>query len=249
MRGAQHRMRGLMGAIAVLMMGTIGAARAGEIDYDDIRLARVVGRPGFVTQLSFPESESIREVAVGDAEHWTVQVGIGGHQLLLKPRAGAHLTNLIVATQSRSFAFELSVERAEIVSVDDILFTVHPRLVSRRPTPDERFDTDASNRNYLMEAGRRSGPITPDRMFDDGHLTYIRFPGRAEIPAPYAVAEDGEERMVNFHSEGNYMILHEVGPHYVLRLGGMVVGLWQGRPPPAAPAAPVIAEPGLEAVP
>ena len=62
--------------------------------------------------------------------------------------------------------------------------------------------------------------------FDDGRMTYIRFPGNRELPAVFQVAEDGSESMVNPRMEGDLLVVDRVARRLNLRLGSQVVALY-----------------------
>ena len=54
----------------------------------------------------------------------------------------------------------------------------------------------------------------------------MRFPNSRELPAPFVIGADEQEARVNFHMDGDLLVLHKIAPRVVLRLGDAVVGIW-----------------------
>ena len=82
------------------------------------------------------------------------------------------------------------------------------------------------NTSYSIALGKKSQDIVPSMAFDDGRMTYIRFPGNRELPAVFQVAEDGNESMVNPRMEGDLLVVDRVARRFSLRLGNQVVALY-----------------------
>ncbi|ETO91160.1 MAG: type IV secretion system protein VirB9 [Candidatus Xenolissoclinum pacificiensis L6] len=62
--------------------------------------------------------------------------------------------------------------------------------------------------------------ISPLRIFDDGLATYFKFrPNNATIPAIFAVDVYGNEELINYHVNGDYVIVESVVPKFTLRHG------------------------------
>jgi type IV secretion system protein VirB9 len=59
----------------------------------------------------------------------------------------------------------------------------------------------------------------PQRIFDDGHLTYFRFAADASFPAIFAVEADKSEAVVNFRSQDGYLVVDRLARAFVLRRG------------------------------
>jgi len=82
------------------------------------------------------------------------------------------------------------------------------------------------NTRYSIALGKKSQDIVPSMAFDDGRMTYIRFPGNRELPAVFQVGEDGSESMVNPRMEGDLLVVDRVARRLNLRLGNQVVALY-----------------------
>ncbi|MEI9903744.1 MAG: TrbG/VirB9 family P-type conjugative transfer protein [Asticcacaulis sp.] len=66
----------------------------------------------------------------------------------------------------------------------------------------------------------------PIRIFDDGASTYMRWADGVSTPAVYAVDSDGNESLVNYASRGDYFVVEQVAPAFVLRRGDMKVTIY-----------------------
>ena len=82
------------------------------------------------------------------------------------------------------------------------------------------------NFQYTMEVVSLADDIRPREAFDDGRFTYLKFPNALQIPAVYRGGKTAaDETLMNSHIEEDYLVLHGVHTHWVLRLGGSVIGV------------------------
>ena len=54
-----------------------------------------------------------------------------------------------------------------------------------------------------------------------GSTPYTKVGGRVPAPAVYALNSDNTESLVNYASRGDYLVVEQVAPGYVLRRGGL----------------------------
>lgn len=80
-----------------------------------------------------------------------------------------------------------------------------------------------SNWRYIGQGDRSLAPIS---VYDNGHTTFLRFPGRSRIPAIFSVGLDGEETSVNFALKGDIVEIASVERGWRLRDGNNVLCLW-----------------------
>lgn len=92
------------------------------------------------------------------------------------------------------------------------------QLAAAKPAP--------RNWSYSLQVMDGGGDIAPDLVFDDGRFTYFRFPPSREIPAIFYLTPRGEEGRVNWHVEGDMVVVQRLAKRFVLRLGSAVVGVW-----------------------
>jgi type IV secretion system protein VirB9 len=191
-----------------------------------------------------------------DDLEWCIRADRGTNQVWVKPRDRATHTNLELATNKRDYSIRFNVLPDSVAGNGDEMYRVifqypvpslplPPWLASGKgappgtpgatapeadpgPTIDELLSARpvARNAKYSMEAIQGGKAIAPSLVFDDGRYTYLRFPNNREVPAPFVIGADNTEARVNFHVDGDLMVLHKVAPKIVLRLGSAVVGIW-----------------------
>lgn len=238
-------------ALALAVFGAPAAALAGDpadprirvIDYDPDAIYRVVGAYRTATQVVFAPDETIRHVAVGDSVAW--EVAAEGSVLFLKPRERHQATNLLVVTdrggQARHYAFELAAGEARgrtpayqirfrypaddqaraLRAVEEAAAAVETRLVGLALQQGA-----AEGPRNLAYSVQGSTDLQPSEVSDNGRFTVLRFPGAQAVPAIFAVAEDGSERLVPFDVRGDYVVIHGVERGLRLRRGGQVLCIY-----------------------
>jgi type IV secretion system protein VirB9 len=191
---------------------------------------------------------------------WCIAALPGQHVVFVKPRSiAAGENNLQVVTKaghSYSFVFAL-------LGKTDKRDPVH-RLLVRLPAPPpppaparamsfaplmappdpekvvaERLahaEPKVVNTSYSLAVGKDSDDIVPTLVFDDGRMTYFRFPGNREVPAVFQRDQAGAESMVNSEMDGDLLRVDRVGREFYLRSGNRAVRVWNdafdinGRP-------------------
>lgn len=96
-------------------------------------------------------------------------------------------------------------------------------------TPAQRLKAEGiqvRNTNYTKQVLAKGEDAEPSMVFDDGRFTYFEFPGAREIPAVFAYGSDGEPTRVNWHMNGNFIVVQRTARKFVLRLGDAVVGIF-----------------------
>ncbi|HBP5913456.1 TPA: P-type conjugative transfer protein VirB9 [Pseudomonas aeruginosa] len=164
----------------------------------------------------------------------------------MAPEAGKWDTNLMVTTNLRMYDFDLRL----LPGASDGKPAVNQRGVAYRvefryPAEDRAKALAAAekrraqakldavpppmNWHYSMQIGDNSAAIAPTMAYDDGRFTYLRFPNNRDFPAAFLVAADKSESLVNSHIDPavpDVLVIHRVSPELVLRLGNMVVGVY-----------------------
>jgi type IV secretion system protein VirB9 len=72
------------------------------------------------------------------------------------------------------------------------------------------------NFDYATTGSRR---IAPQTVFDNGTLTFLRFPPGMEPPAIFVVGPDGSEGLANVRVNDDHVVVDTVAGELVLRLG------------------------------
>lgn len=184
------------------------------------------------THIKFAEYEKVTDVALGDQVAWSVAVTAAENGLIVKPIEPEARGNLFVATNHRSYQFELrshsgrepeeQVYQLRFAYADDVAreMAVEDR---RRAVMagEDRGGSDGglvfrTNTDYEW-AGEAS--MKPAEVFDDGRFTYFLFDDVDRLPAIFAVDKDGGEQLVNFHIRGNYAVVQRRAKWFTLRDG------------------------------
>ncbi len=182
--------------------------------------------------IEFEEGETLQTISMGDPTPWLTSVL--GNKLFLKPVGSYPQTTMTIFSNKRTYYFELDAMEPDNVNPDDIPFFikfVYPssddknivkfNVTTRRDDYPDLTDLSKYNFNYEF-AGTPS--IAPIKVFDDGVFTYMEFKtDNAEIPAIFAVNDQGYETLVNFRVVDEYIVIEQVAGQFTLRSGGDIV--------------------------
>ncbi|MCM2294710.1 P-type conjugative transfer protein VirB9 [Allorhizobium sp. BGMRC 0089] len=212
------------------------APKAGNLDskirsvvYQENNVVRIDATYGISTVLMFDPAEKFETVALGDTQSWQIMPNNAKNMLFLKPVAKNAETNLTVVTDQHVYFLELHdhapSDHDKIYGVRFIYPENQKRLAvlkeaQYRAAHPNIAGIDKSNVNYNYSySGTKS--LKPVEMFDDGKKTFFRFVGK--IPAIFAVGQDYKESLVNFRTEGRYIVVDGVAKQYTLRDGELYV--------------------------
>lgn len=198
-------------------------------------LYRLYAAPERVTDIALQPGETVNSAAAGDTVRWTVGDTTSGSgetkrtHILLKPFAAGLRTNLVIATDRRTY--HLQLESTGVTAMAGIAWTYPAdELVAlrRRREAAEAAAPVATglaierlNFNYAILGDRP--PWRPVRAFDDGRQTYVEFaPNIAvgEAPPLFVIGEDGEASLVNYRVAGRFYVIDRLFGAAELRLGG-----------------------------
>ncbi len=209
--------------LSILIPSLACAAESGRVEllpYDPSAVVVIDAQVGYAVHIAIDPDEHIESAAVGDAEHWEIRARDGTHDVYLKPRAGALATNLALRTDLRSYSFSLRLARSGAP-----LFRVEFTYPAKHSANSQASISTA----YSMQIGPHSSRIAPIAAYDDDHYTYLTFPEHAERPAVFEVLDDGSERLLNHHTDGEVLVVHAVTRQLVLRLGSDVVSVFKDK--------------------
>lgn len=167
-------------------------------------------------------------------------------QQFVAPEPGKWDTNVMVKTNRRLYDLDLELVKSDLAGSAIKNRKVAYRVQFKYPADElaqSRADAEKKRTaakmdakpapvnwsGYTMQIGDKSKGIAPTMAYDDGRFTYLRFPNNREFPAAFLVAEDKTESLVNSHidpNEPDVLVIHRVSPELVLRLGEMVVGVY-----------------------
>jgi type IV secretion system protein VirB9 len=182
---------------------------------------------GIQTAIIFGEEERIENIAIGDGANWQVTPNKRANILFIKPMATKKLTNLTVVTNRRSYLFELNSANQKASPIFTLRFIYPPEPVEPEIPDLTKIPAEAMSESNAVRAPKinfkwvKSGKekLWPSEVFDDGTLTYLRWPKDVSPPAIYAIGADGTESLVNQLVQNDYFVVDFVPSALMLRLG------------------------------
>jgi type IV secretion system protein VirB9 len=228
--------------LAAAAAASLGSAAQPVFGWRDAAVYAVTTRPGRITDIALQPGESLSAtggVAAGDTVRWIIgdsESGAGAARqvhVLVKPVAADIATNLVIATDRRTYHLELrsgpggymaSVSwrypQGELIALEgrpaSPLAMVAP---APRATPAPEPDLAALNFGYRIEGRAAWRPL---RVFDDGRRTAIDFPpsvSAGELPPLFSLGAKDEAELVNYRVEGRRIIVDHLFDVAELRLG------------------------------
>jgi len=199
--------------------GTLLDSRVRTLVFNENQVYKIAAYYGYQTDIELADNEDVRTVAAGDTVGW--QIVSAGQHLFVKPMAPNARTNLSVITTKRTYLFELIGESAS--HREDMAFLVRFKYPQTNLVLSSRAGTKgpngaAFNFNYKIKGDKS---VRPSRVFDDGLFTFFQFSSarNTDLPAVFWVTPDGQESLVNYRMEGQYMVVERVGEKFMLRSG------------------------------
>lgn len=193
-----------------------GDPRVQTVEYNADQVVVLQAAPGYQLSVEFAPDEKIENVAVGDSGAWQATPNKRGDRLFLKPIQGGVSTNMVVVTDSRTYAFELRPAFG-----GDMAYTVR---FTYPGTPDASTSTETADASVPRGRYRLTGDaaIRPSGIDDDGAKTYIEWPQSATLPAVYSVDAKGQESLVNGNMRDGIFVIDAVMPRLIFRLDKQV---------------------------
>lgn len=222
-------------------------------DGDVVSINTVVGRGLWVV---FSENETIKDVASGFTDGWKFTAK--GNVLFIKARSidskseqdamppvpGKWNTNLMVRTSHRQYDFDLNLVSSSNGRKQKISYRVvfkYPQdellknaKIQAKQAALSRMSAKNAPKNweYTMSVGEGSESIVPNKCYDDGLFTYMKFPDKSAFPTVFMSTGEESEEIVDFHidpKEPDVMAVHVVAKELRLRLGNKVVGVYNEK--------------------
>lgn len=197
-------------------------ARIRSVPYVADEIYRLKGYVGYQIDLEFETGEAFVGLGTGDLDSLTFAAQ--DNHLFLKPRAGGVATNLTVLTTRRAYHFDYSVsEQRPDPAFGDVIYVLRFSYPAPggSPTRIERQLADApATRWHNLQYGFCGSPqLKPQAAWDDGVQTHLRFAAQQELPAVFALNDDGSESLLNFAVENGELVLQRVARRFTLRRG------------------------------
>ena len=195
---------------------------------------RLYAAPERVSDIALQPGERLVSIAAGDTARWTMGDTTSGAgeskrtHILLKPFSAGLKTNLMIATDRRTYHVELESSRSTAMLAISWSYPADQLIALRRDA--EPPDAAApSGTGVPLERLRFGYSITGDRpawrplrAFDDGRQTYIEFPatlGQSEAPPLFVLGDEGDAQLVNYRQRGRYYVVDRLFAAAELRLG------------------------------
>ncbi|TGQ09070.1 MULTISPECIES: P-type conjugative transfer protein TrbG [unclassified Mesorhizobium] len=193
-------------------------------------LYQVYAAPGQITDIALEPGESLTgegPIAAGDTARWIIGNTESGSgiarrvHVLVKPSRADIATNLIIATDRRSYMLEL---RSGAKPYMPAVSWSYPALkVGLLPTVAATpVIPDVTARNYRYGLTGDSPPWKPVSAYDDGRRVYVEFPRgivQGELPPIFVIGPDGEAEITNSRVYQNLLIVDRLFGAAELRLG------------------------------
>jgi type IV secretion system protein VirB9 len=210
-------------------------SRVRDVVYNRDNVTAIDASYGTSTMIELQPDEKIETLALGDSIAWKVEPNRKGDIIFVKPVDKNAVSNLNVVTDKRIYSFLLrSNTRPPSGQIYAVRFRfpdeeANAKLLAeakaRAATPNLK-DLNIANAN--SDYGYKGSSVNkPVAVFDDGTKTWFRFEG--ETPAIYIVDADRNESLVNFRTEGPYVIVDKVSPQWTLRNGKESTGIFNRR--------------------
>jgi type IV secretion system protein TrbG len=204
--------------------------------YTQGALYRLYGSPGQVSDIALQPGEELISVSAGDTVRWVVGDTISGGpngeraHVLVKPISSGLTTNLMIATNRRTYHLELeSTSGAYMAALSwrypqDELTELRARNGRAKRQDQQTIARGLTladlNFDYRIEGDKPDW--RPVRVFDDGRHVFIQMPDRiatTDAPPLFIVGKKGDAQLVNYRMRGQYYIVDRLFARAELRHG------------------------------
>ena len=204
--------------------------------YTEGALYRLYASPGQVSDIALQPGEELVSVSAGDTVRWVVGDTTSGSgttvraHVLVKPISTGIRTNLMIATNRRTYHLELESTAGGYMAAlswrypaEELadLTARNERAIARQAGSVEKGLTlEGLNFDYRMSGD--SPDWKPVRVFDDGRQVFIQMPegiATTDMPPLFVLGEDGNAELVNYRVRGHYYVVDRLFRAAELRLG------------------------------
>jgi type IV secretion system protein VirB9 len=221
----------------------VGAAQV--YPWSDGALYRLYAAPGRVSDIALQPGEMLVSVAAGDTLRWIIgdtSSGSGATRrshILVKPSAAGLSTNLVIATDRRTYHVEAeSRAHAAMAGItwtypEDALVALRGASAAATDPVSPGVSVDQLDFDYRIEGDNPDW--RPVRAFDDGRQVFIQFPpglAQGEAPPLFVTGDNGRAELINYRIRGLYYVVDRLFAAAELRMGGkrqQVVRIVRGR--------------------
>jgi type IV secretion system protein VirB9 len=195
----------------------------------------LLAAPGRVSDLILQPGEVITSIAAGDTARWTIGDTSSGSgeakrvHVLVKPFSAGLSTNLVIATDRRTYHLQLSSTVGTAMAgiswsyPADELLAVKRKEAEAQAVKPVAAGLDVQSLNFSYAISGDTPAWRPLRTFDDGRQTFIEFPASiavGEAPPLFVLGDKGAAELVNYRMSGRYYVVDRLFSAAELRLGG-----------------------------
>jgi type IV secretion system protein VirB9 len=184
--------------------------RIQSIDYVPGQVTRIEATPGYMVTIALAPDEHVETVAVGDGGAWQVNSNRRGDRLFVKPVAAGVTTNMVVVTDTRTYAFELTPGSGANMVWQLSFHYPSAGAQNLAPAGDGKIAA-----RYSVRGDKN---LRPANIYDDGVHTYIEWPADQDLPAVYALNSQGQETLANGMMRDGRMVIDSVQNMLVFRI-------------------------------
>ena len=206
--------------------GATGDERMRVVDYLPDQVINLTLWVGYHLHIEFAPDEQFVSLGAGDTA--SLDVAAEGHHLFLKARQPVTHSNLTILTNRRVYVIDYRA-LAKVSPKDHPLYSLQFKYPPAVSATQSRAFSDAEQRLNGTSPQKNNdywfcGPasLRPRAAFDDGMQLRLFFPPQMEWPAVYVATPDGEEALVNSHTEKDVLVIHHLAERFVLRRGSEV---------------------------
>lgn len=193
--------------------------------------------PLHLCTVQLEHGEQINDINIGDSADWLVNTSLigspkeGSYQINIKPKLANIATEMVIATNKRTYNIGLVSKKAAKTHVIAFYYpretlykslhmaqTFHP-LLSPTPGNNTVVDVNQLHFNYSLEGDKPSW--CPRQVFDDGHKTFIQMPAiteQTDLPVLY-INQDNQKQLVNYRYRRPYFVVDGLFEHAYLLTG------------------------------
>lgn len=194
------------------------------VQYDPNNVVVLKGHYGYQTQITFAPNETVQSVSIGDSLAWLV-VPVNNN-LFIKPVAESK-TNMTVLTNINSYNFQLDSSNTKSQPIYKLQFNYAYAGYNYigKSNAVASFDPEKLNWKYSFTGDRALAPIAA---FDNSQFTYFKFKndGMSHLPSVFIVDKHRHETLVNYHMQGEYLVIYSIAKQFTLRDGDYVTSVY-----------------------
>lgn len=203
--------------------------------YREDNVFPIYGNYGYSTHVRLSPDEKIQKVDIGDSDAWVITAS--DNNLFVKNAIDSD-TNMSVITDKRSYVFRLTTSTKPEQLTYQLKFTYPEDKKSELTLQKLRKKSLSENLKHINPqkinwkygyAPFSNSDLAPLKAFDDGKFTYFKFSDKKSLPAIFAVDDSGDESLVNYTKDGEYIVLHRIDKRYHLRLGDKSIAVFNGK--------------------